>query len=82
LLDRAEIEDIEENEEDLDMQDACFLLVNEQSYLVLRRSTKHGCCLKLRKTGAPGRLLTDESIFLEKNPGVLNNLLRGFVVNL
>jgi hypothetical protein len=64
------------------MQDAAHLQIGETVYLVLRRQRRYGVALKLRKGGAPGIKLTDESAFLSDNAELVKELLLGRVIYL
>lgn len=66
------------------MQDSGHLLVKGEKILVLRRpNLKRGyVALKIRATGGDGRLLSDESKYLEDSPAYLAALRAGEVIRL
>ena len=59
-----------------------YLTINNQKVLILVRSKKYGCALKLRLTGKDGNFFEDESYFLSKNKEIFDRLLSGKVINI
>lgn len=59
------------------MQFSAFLLVRGEKILVLVRATKTRHYLKLRLSGTDGNHLIDESIYLEENDDLLQDLKIG-----
>lgn len=62
------------------MQDVAYLVVNGKKVKVLRRLTKYGVDLKLRKGGDDGTFLSAESYHFESEQSLFDELLRGKVV--
>lgn len=59
------------------MQQTSFLVVRGEKILVLLRAAKTCHYLKLRSTGIDGNHLVDESIYLEENDNLLQDLKNG-----
>ena len=64
------------------MQDLAHVIVNGETVLVLRRSSKYGCDLKMRNSGKIGKFLDEESFYLDKWPHLFSDLKRGKVLKL
>ena len=63
------------------MQTIGFLLVDGVKYLVLVREHKTYRSFKIRITGKNGNFFSDESIYLQNNPQIVDKLINGEVIS-
>lgn len=64
------------------MQQIAYIKVADTSVKVLAQSRKYGVSLKLRKGQEEGRLLEDESLYLDQHPEKLLLLMQGKTITL
>ncbi len=65
------------------MQDLAQIPMEGGNIPVLRRPTRFGVMLKIRRGGTPsGVLLTDEAAYLREKPEMLKALLEGYTIKL